>query len=114
MKAAPAPSVSGRYFLPNAPLLCLKRSPAWAVTSVNSIGPEGRGGVGLGEGDTAAIGSLDGAVGATVAGCLQATKNTRQDKKKNDLGRILLNFVNLVYFPRLQPHLDQHRCWTNE
>src|SRR5690242_7905225 len=72
MKAAPAPIVSGRYFFPKAPLLCLKWMPAWAVTSVNSIGPDGRGGVGLGDGDAAAscsAGELD--VGATVAGCLQ-------------------------------------------
>src|ERR1039457_2176380 len=34
--------VSGRYFFPNAPLLCLKRIPACAVTSVKLIGPEGR------------------------------------------------------------------------
>src|SRR5215470_20137091 len=51
MKAQPEPIVSGKYFLPNAPLLCLKRIPACPVTSVNSIAPEGRGGVGLAEGD---------------------------------------------------------------
>ena len=39
--------VSGRYFFPKAPVLCLKWMPAWAVTSVNSIGPEGRGGAAL-------------------------------------------------------------------
>ena len=33
--ATPEPIVSGRYFLPTAPLLCLKRRPAAAVTSVN-------------------------------------------------------------------------------
>ncbi len=42
--------VSGRYFFPNAPVLCLKWMPAWAVTSVNSIGPEGRAGAALGAG----------------------------------------------------------------
>src|SRR5580658_240241 len=42
MKQTPLPMVSGRYFLPNAPLLCLKWMPACAVTSTNSIGPEGR------------------------------------------------------------------------
>jgi hypothetical protein len=42
MKQTPLPIVSGRYFLPNAPLLCLKRIPACAVTSVNSMGPDGR------------------------------------------------------------------------
>src|SRR5882724_5951125 len=34
--------VSGRYFFPKAPVLCLKWMPALAVTSVNSMGPEGR------------------------------------------------------------------------
>src|SRR4029077_14630883 len=42
MKQTPLPIVSGRYFLPKAPVLCLKRMPACAVTSVNSMGPEGR------------------------------------------------------------------------
>ena len=42
--------VSGRYFFPKAPVLCLKWMPAWAVTSVNSIGPEGRAGALLGAG----------------------------------------------------------------
>src|ERR1043166_8084643 len=55
MKAQPEPMVSGKYFLPNAPLLCLKRIPACPVTSVNSITPEGRGGVGLAEGDGDAV-----------------------------------------------------------
>src|SRR5277367_5833661 len=35
--------VSGRYFFPNAPLLCLNWMPARAVTSTNSIGPDGLG-----------------------------------------------------------------------
>src|SRR5215210_9094066 len=74
--------VSGRYFLPKAPLLCLKRMPASGVTSVNSIAPEGRGGVGLGDGDaTAAAVSVAGAAGATVAGCLQAPKSAAKSKK---------------------------------
>src|SRR5437763_8466975 len=33
MKAQPGPMVSGRYFFPNAPLLCVKQMPAWAVMS---------------------------------------------------------------------------------
>src|SRR5688572_16936767 len=33
--AAPEPIVSGKYFRPNAPLLCRKRMPAAEVTSVN-------------------------------------------------------------------------------
>src|ERR1700692_4378326 len=58
MKQTPLPMVSGRYFLPNAPVLCLKWMPDWAVTSTNSIAPEGRGtsdftcGVATGEGVT--------------------------------------------------------------
>ena len=38
---------------------------------MNSIGPEGRGGVGLGDGDAAATASVEGSAGATAAGCLQ-------------------------------------------
>src|SRR5262245_28423402 len=53
-KAAPAPRVSGRNFLPKAPLVCLKRMPAFAVTSTN-VTPEAAGGAG------------DGAVWATRA-----------------------------------------------
>ena len=55
--------------------------PAWAVMSVNSIGPEGRGGVGLGEGDTAATGSAEGAVGATDGDCLHAPDNATNTKR---------------------------------
>src|SRR5262245_60827327 len=69
MKAHPAPIVSGKYFLPKAPLLCLKRMPAWELTSVNSIGPDGRGGVGLalGEGDAAIATSVCGATAGPSA-----------------------------------------------
>src|SRR5258708_17766673 len=35
MKATPGPSVSGRNFFPNAPLLCTKRTPDCCVTSRN-------------------------------------------------------------------------------
>src|SRR5271155_3238810 len=41
MKQTPLPIVSGKYFLPNAPELCLKWMPACVVTSTNSIGPDG-------------------------------------------------------------------------
>ena len=59
--------------------------PASEVTSVNSIGPEGRGGVGLGDGEaTAAAVSAAGAAGATVAGCLQPAKRAAKKKKIND------------------------------
>src|SRR5689334_15472691 len=75
-KAQPAPIVSGRYFLPNAPLLCLKRMPASAVTSVNSIAPEGRGGVGLAVGDGVAAVAVSGFCGVIVAGCLQPQMKT--------------------------------------
>jgi hypothetical protein len=60
--------VSGRYFFPNAPVLCLKWMPACAVTSVNSIGPEGLAGVALAAGagvgsgmaEVTAVGPADG------------------------------------------------------
>ena len=56
--------------------------PASEVTSVNSIAPDGRGGVGLGDGDaTAAVVSVDGAAGATVGACLQE-HSKRQIKKQ--------------------------------
>src|SRR5262245_22294402 len=35
MKATPGPIVSGKNFFPNAPLLCVKRIPAFTVTSTN-------------------------------------------------------------------------------
>ena len=74
--------VSGRYFLPKAPLLCLKRMPASAVTSVNSMGPEGRGGVGLGDGEAAAVCSAGVlVVGPVEAGCLQETRRRTRNKK---------------------------------
>src|SRR6186997_1298438 len=82
--APPAPIVSGRYFLPKAPLLCLKRMPASAVISVNSIAPEGRGGVGLGDGDaTAAAVSVAGAAGPAVGACLHPVKSTTAKTKIN-------------------------------
>lgn len=79
--------VSGRYFLPNAPLLYRKRIPASTVTSVNWIGPEGRGATGPGDEDGAVSGGattgvsfVEGA-GETVvdsAGrvCLQLARKT--------------------------------------
>src|SRR6267378_7151386 len=72
-KAQPVPSVSGKYFFPKAPLLCLKCIPACAETSVNSIGPDGRGGVGLGDGEGVWIATSAGvALGVVAAGCLHA------------------------------------------
>src|SRR6266576_2644623 len=83
MKAQPAPIVSGKYFFPNAPLLCLKRMPACADTSVNSIAPVGLGGVGLAEGDgeAAAISFW----GATVdgAGCFLQDKSSKANVTSN-------------------------------
>ena len=50
---------------------------------MNSIAPEGRGGVGLGDGDaTVAAVSVAGAAGATEAGCLQADSTITAKKKK--------------------------------
>jgi hypothetical protein len=63
----------------------LKRIPAWAVTSLNSIGPEGRGGVGVGVGDPAsAVTSLDGAgAGVSEDDCLQPEiRKPRQNKRQ--------------------------------
>src|SRR6266850_3888963 len=87
-KAQPVPSVSGKYFFPKAPLLCLKCIPACADTSVNSIGPEGRGRVGLatGEGVWAAtsVGALTG-----VAECLHAENNSNITSSEQQIvGRI--------------------------
>lgn len=92
MKAQPAPIVSGKYFFPKAPLLCLKRIPAWAVTSVNSIGPEGRGGVGLalGDGEAAATSFCGAAVG--VADFLQATAIS----KANEIKKIDMILVGIL------------------
>ncbi|MGI9165317.1 MAG: hypothetical protein ACR2G5_02845 [Pyrinomonadaceae bacterium] len=42
----------------------MKRIPAWAVTSENSIGPDGRTGLELGEGDGVVAAALD----STAAG----------------------------------------------
>src|SRR5271157_2640979 len=39
MKATPGPSVSGRYFLPNEPLLWTKRMPAARVMSAKRMCP---------------------------------------------------------------------------
>jgi hypothetical protein len=51
----------------------LKRMPACAVTSVNSIGPEGRGGVGL------ALGEGDGVTAASVCCAVVGTSVFLQD-----------------------------------
>src|SRR5258708_39455325 len=61
--------VSGRYFFPKAPVLCLKWMPAVAVTSVNSMRPEGRTEVasGLGAGDAGTGVGADGTDGADSA-----------------------------------------------
>src|SRR5690349_25056490 len=85
--APPEPIVSGRYFLPKAPLLCLKRIPASVVTSVNSIGPAGRGGVGLGDGDAVAACSAEVFAGVTATGCLHAdSSNTAQNRMQPQKG----------------------------
>ena len=66
--------------------------PAWAVTSVNSIGPEGRGGVGLVNGVGVWLApSGEAAAGAVDVGCLQA-ENKRNEtstrQKMFELSRI--------------------------
>jgi hypothetical protein len=48
---------------------------------VYSIGPEGRGGVGLGDGDAAATCSAAGAEGATCADCLQEVNSRTAPNK---------------------------------
>src|SRR6478609_7955130 len=82
MKHTPLPMVSGRYFLPKAPVLCLKRMPDCAVTSVNSMGPAGReasaavlvlpvvvaAAEGIGDGASGGPGTAGGAGTATFAG----------------------------------------------
>jgi hypothetical protein len=53
------------------------------VTSVNSIGPDGRGGVGLGEGEAAATCSAGAfADGAFATGCLHEASNTPKHTKR--------------------------------
>src|SRR4051794_7454072 len=60
--------------------------PASAVTSVNSIAPDGRGGVGLGEGDAAATCSAAVfAAGAVGAACLHAESNRPTQIKRQYL-----------------------------
>ena len=71
--------------------------PASAVTSVNSIGPEGRGGVGLGDGDaTAAAVSVAGAAGAAVGACLHPDKTTTTKKKVNNHLLVLSNLFSQI------------------
>src|SRR6266496_5718144 len=67
--------------------------PAWAVTSVNSIGPEGRTGLGLGDGEAAATSSLGwAAVGAFEEVSLQAeTRHTRQTRRQ---------YVSIIFLTR--------------
>src|SRR5689334_15956006 len=98
--------------------------PASAVTSVNSIGPEGRGGVGLGDGDaTAAAVSVAGAAGTAVGACLHPDKTTTAKKKVNNNLLVLSNFVLsnrccqllcFLCFFVAKKDLDQHRCWSNQ
>src|SRR6266446_2339403 len=83
-KAQPVPRVSGRYFFPKAPVLCLKCIPACAETSVNSMGPDGRGGVGLADGSGVWLATsgeaAPGMVG--VAACLQPEKRSNETNSK--------------------------------
>lgn len=95
-KAQPAPSVSGKYFFPNAPLLCLKCIPDCADTSANSIGPDGRGIVLVtdGEGVASSVGAV---VGVVAAGCLHPeTSRIETSIEQQSFSRILKNLVNPV------------------
>src|SRR5262245_22728828 len=66
MNAPPEPFVSGRYFLPVAPLWWRNRMPACCVTSVNSTGENLGGSDGAAEGDGEAVET--GAVAVSVGG----------------------------------------------
>src|SRR6266478_9401108 len=101
--------VSGRYFFPNAPVLCLKWMPAWAVTSVNSIGPDGWAGpVGVGgvDGTEASAGGEERiadcgeVVSRRFAGCcLQPASSKTASSVRQQVTRIIaigiLNFHGL-------------------
>jgi hypothetical protein len=57
--------------------------PASVVTSVNSIAPDGRGGVGLGVGDGVAVAAVSAFCGVTAAGCLQPQIKTAKQSRIN-------------------------------
>jgi 2C-methyl-D-erythritol 2,4-cyclodiphosphate synthase len=64
--------------------------PASVVTSVNSIAPEGLGGVGLGDGDAMAAAVSDaGAAGAAVGDCLHEVNPRQTSKKKEKYRRVM-------------------------
>ena len=108
MKAQPEPIVSGKYFFPNAPLLCLNRMPASAVTSVNSIAPLGRGGVGLAEGDGDAVATSFVCDGAVACGCcLQET--IRISKKRLSMIRGRIEFIKKLTAAYTDLRRDSHQ-----
>src|SRR5271156_1518576 len=96
--------VSGRYFLPKAPLLCLKWIPAWAVMSVNSMAAEGAGVAGEADagtgdgvdddgGEVAAVAECAGSTGETASGadadfCLQPTNAMRVARNREVVTRL--------------------------
>src|SRR5882724_7354608 len=100
--------VSGRYFFPNAPVLCLKWMPAWAVTSVNSIGPDrwaGAVGVGGVDGTEAGAGGeeLTADCGEVVcrrfAGCcLQPASSKTASSVRQQVTRIIA--IGILKLPR--------------
>src|SRR6267378_5818253 len=101
-KAQPVPSVSGKYFFPKAPLLCLKCIPACAETSVNSIGPEGRGGVGLTDGEGVWAATSEGGALTGVADCLHAeNKSNITSSEQQIVGRIIKPFPWICRGPKL-------------
>src|SRR5579862_177795 len=112
--------VSGKYFFPNAPLLCLKWMPAWEVTSVNSIGPEGRAAPSIGAdagggGAVADTGAGELAVGCgeavsceVEACCLHPLSNIEASSVRQQVARILI--ASLVSFSRLPSWSVNHRA----
>src|SRR6266478_2867351 len=97
--------------------------PAWAVTSANSIGPEGRTGLGLGDGEGAATASLGwAAIGTFEDVSLQAEPRHAIQTRRQHVSRLCsgtLIFLNLAVpyrsdtfnrsysWSRLQPDFDQ-------
>src|SRR5215469_11194359 len=78
MNAQPGPRVSGRYFLPNAPLLCTKRTPAACVMSAKWI-----------PGWRFCEAADDGSLLLPVVPCVLAIKNSKVGNKQNAANLLL-------------------------
>src|SRR5579863_10273530 len=87
MTQTPLPIVSGRYFSPNAPLLCLKWMPACFVMSVKEIGPEGRDGVELDPGVKAGFVGAGDSVEAGRAGGADRDLQPAMSKRARHVAR---------------------------